>query len=84
MFIPGGVGTAIAGATIFQQAAGLGATLGKIALQDSDNSTLNWIEGLSQSTNPLVTRSEYSSGDKMWTTENLLGMVADVVAQLYQ
>jgi hypothetical protein len=45
---------------------------------------LNWIEGLSQSTNPLVTRSEYSSGDKMWTTENLLGMVADVVAQLYQ
>jgi hypothetical protein len=32
MFIPGGVGTAIAGATIFQQAAGLGATLGKIAL----------------------------------------------------
>ena len=84
MFIPGGVGTAIAGATIFQQAAGLGATLGKIALQDSDNSTLNWIEGLSQSTNPLVTRSEYSSGDKMWTTENLLGMVADVVTQLYQ
>lgn len=84
LFIPGGVGTAIAGATIFQQAAGLGATLGKIALQDSDNSTLNWIEGLSQSTNPLVTRSEYSSGDKMWTTENLLGMVADVVAQLYQ
>lgn len=84
MFIPGGVGTAIAGATIFQQAAGLGATLGKIALQDSDNSTLNWIEGLSQSTNPLTTRSEYSSGDKMWTTENLLGMVADVVGQLYQ
>ena len=84
MFIPGGVGTAIAGATIFQQAAGLGATLGKIALQDSDNSTLNWIEGLSEATNPLVTRSEYSSGDKMWTIENLLGMVADVVAQLYQ
>ena len=84
MFIPGGIGTAIAGATIFQQAAGLGATLGKIALQDSDNSTLNWIEGLSEATNPLVTRSEYSSGDKMWTTENLLGMVADVVAQLYQ
>ena len=83
MFLPY-VGQAIAGATIFQQAAGLGATLGKIALQDSDNSTLNWIEGLSESTNPLVTRSEYSSGDKMWTTENLLGMVADVVAQLYQ
>lgn len=84
MFIPGGIGAAIAGATIFQQAAGLGATLGKIALQDSDNSTLNWIEGLSESTNPLTTRSEYSSGDKMWTTENLLGMVADVVGQLYQ
>ena len=84
MFIPGGVGTAIAGATIFQQAAGLGATLGKIALQDSSNSTLNWLEGLSESTNPLGTRSEYSSGDKMWTTENLLGMVADVIGQLYQ
>ena len=84
MFLPGGVGIAIAGATIFQQAAGLGATLGKIALQDSDNATLNWIEGLSESTNPLVTRSEYSSGDKMWTTENLLGMVADVIGQLYQ
>ena len=84
MFIPGGVGTAIAGATIFQQAAGLGATLGKIALQDSNNATLNWIEGLSEATNPMVTRSEYSSGDKMWTTENLLGMVADVVGQLYQ
>lgn len=83
MFLPY-VGPAIAGATIFQQAVGLGATLGKIALQDSDNSTLNWIEGLSESTNPLTTRSEYSSGDKMWTTENLLGMVADVVAQLYQ
>lgn len=84
MFIPGGIGTAIAGATIFQQAAGLGATLGKIALQDSNNATLNWIEGLAESTNPMVTRSEYSSGDKMWTTENLLGMVADVVGQLYQ
>ena len=84
MFIPGGVGTAIAGATIFQQAAGLGATLGKIALQDSNNATLNWLEGLSESTNPLETRSEYSSGDKMWTTENLLGMVADVIGQLYQ
>ena len=83
LFLPY-VGQAIAGATIFQQAAGLGATLGKIALQDSENSTLNWIEGLSEATNPLTTRSEYSSGDKMWTTENLLGMVSDVVAQLYQ
>lgn len=83
MFLPY-VGQVIAGATIFQQAAGLGATLGKIALQDSNNSTLNWIEGLSSATNALETRSEYSSGDKMWTTENLLGMVSDVVAQLYQ
>lgn len=82
MFLPG-VGEYIAGATILQQAAGLGATLGKIAL-GSDNAAMNWIEGLSESTNPLNTRSEYSSGDKMWTIENLLGMVGDVVGQLRQ
>ena len=84
------VGTAIAGATIFQQAAGLGATLGKIAL-GSDNSTMNWLEGLSESTNPFNTRSEWSSIDygntgrnTTWTIENLLGMVGDVVGQLKQ
>ena len=84
------VGTAIAGATIFQQAAGLGATLGKIALGE-DNSTMNWLEGLSESTNPLNTRSEWSSIDygntgrnTTWTIENLLGMVGDVVGQLKQ
>jgi len=43
---------------------------------------MNWIEGLVESTNPMNTRSEYSSGDKMWTIENLLGMVGDVVGQL--
>ena len=89
MFLPY-VGTAIAGATIFQQAAGLGATLGKIAL-GSDNSTMNWLEGLSESTNLLNTRSEWSSIDygntgrnTTWTIENLLGMVGDVVGQLKQ
>jgi hypothetical protein len=96
MFIPGGVGTAIAGATIFQQAAGLGATLGKLALglsgADGDKSTiLNWFEGLSEATNPINTRSEWSSIDygntgrnTTWTIENLLGMVGDVVGQLKQ
>jgi hypothetical protein len=96
MFIPGGVGTAIAGATIFQQAAGLGATLGKLALglsgADGDKSTiLNWFEGLSEATNPINTRSEWSSIDygntgrnTTWTVENLLGMVGDVVGQLKQ
>ena len=89
MFLPY-VGTAIAGATIFQQAAGLGATLGKIALGE-DNSTMNWLAGLSESTNPLNTRSEWSSLDYgntgrnvTWTIENLLGMVGDVVGQLKQ
>ena len=84
------VGPAIAGATIFQQAAGLGATLGKIAL-GSDSQTMNWIEGLVKSTNPMETRSEWSSVDYnntgrrvSWTVENLLGMVGDVVGQLYQ
>lgn len=76
------VGPAIAGATIFQQAAGLGATLGKIAL-GNDNPTMNWIEGLVQSTNPIETRSEHSQQEN-WTVENLLGMVGDVVGQLYQ
>jgi hypothetical protein len=81
MFLPY-VGTTIAGATIFQQAMGLGATLGKIAL-GSDNPTMNWLEGLAESTNPIETRSEYSQG-KTWTIENLLGMVGDVVSQLRQ
>jgi len=59
MFIPGSVGATIAGATIFQQAAGLGATLGKIAL-GSDSKTMNWLEGLVEATNPMNTRSEWS------------------------
>lgn len=90
MFIPWGVGTTIAGATIFQQAAGLGATLGKLAL-GSSNPTMNWVEGLVESTNPMNTRSEWSQIDygntgrnTTWTIENLLGMVGDVVGQLRQ
>ena len=89
MFLPY-VGTAIAGATIFQQAMGLGATLGKIAL-GNDNSTMNWIEGLVEATNPMNTRSEWSSIDygntgrnTTWTIENLLGMTAEVIGQLKQ
>ena len=89
MFLPY-VGTAIAGATLFQQAAGLGATLGKIAL-GNDNSIMNWIEGLVESTNPMNTRSEWSSIDygntgrnTTWTIENLLGMAGEVIGQLKQ
>ena len=82
------VGPWVAGATIAQQAAGLGANLTKLALGVSglggnDNSTLNWIEGLVESTNPMETRSEHSQQEN-WTVENLLGMVGDVVGQLYQ
>jgi len=51
--------------------------LGKIAL-GSDNSTMNWIEGLAEATNPMETRSEYSRMNT-WTIENLLGTVGDVV-----
>jgi hypothetical protein len=50
---------------------------------------MNWLEGLSESTNPLNTRSEWSSIDygntgrnTTWTIENLLGMIGDVVGQL--
>jgi hypothetical protein len=52
---------------------------------------MNWIEGFTKSTNPMETRSEWSSVDYnnsgrkvSWTIENLLGMVGDVVGQLYQ
>jgi hypothetical protein len=84
MFLPY-VGEVVAGATLVQQALGLGATLGKIAL-GSDNATMNWIEGLVEATNPMNTRSEWSSIDygntgrsTTWTIENLLGMAGDVI-----
>lgn len=82
MFIPGGVGAVVTGATVLQQALGLGATLGKIAL-GSDNPTMNYLEGLSESTNFMNTRSEYSK-EHTWSIENLLGMVGDTVGQLRQ
>ena len=77
------VGPAIAGATLLQQSMSLGATLGKLAFMDNDNPTFNWLEGLAEATNPMETRSE-DSRNNSWTVENLLGMVGDVVGQLYQ
>ena len=82
MFIPGGVGAAVTAATILQQAASFGATLGKIATS-SDNNFFNYVQGMAEATNPTRTRSEHSQQD-MWTMENLFGMIGDTVAQLKQ
>ena len=59
MFIPY-VGPWITGATIIQQAASFGATLGKIAT-GSDNEVCNFVQGLSESTNMINSKSEYSN-----------------------
>ena len=81
MFIPG-VGQYITGATILQQALDIGSTLGKIAL-GSDNKLCNFVQGMSEATNPMLTRSEHSQ-QEAWTWENMFGMVGDTVAQLKQ
>ena len=81
MFIPY-VGPWITGATIVQQAASFGATLGKIAA-GSDNEVCNFVQGLSESTNMINSKSEYSN-QNMWTWENLFNMVGNTVAQLKQ
>jgi hypothetical protein len=44
---------------------------------------MNYLIGLSESTNFMNTRSEYSK-EHNWSIENLLGMVGDVVGQLKQ
>jgi len=44
---------------------------------------MNYLEGLSESTNFMNTRSEYSK-EHTWSIENLLGMVGDTVGQLRQ
>lgn len=81
MFLPV-VGPYITGATILQQAIGLGTTLGKIAL-GSDSPTLNRIEGLVEATNPQNTRSQYSQ-QNAWSMENLLGLAGQTLGQLKQ
>ena len=81
MFLPV-VGPWVTGATIVQQAASMGATLGKIATS-SDNKLFNFIQGASEASNPFRTRSEYSQ-QNLWTAENLFGMIGDTVAQLKQ
>lgn len=81
MFIPY-VGPWITGATIVQQAASMGATLGKI-FTGSDNKAFNFIQGAAEQSDPFRTRSEYSQ-QNMWTMENLFGMIGDTVAQLKQ
>ena len=82
MFLPY-VGPVVTGATILQQALTLGATLGKIAMRSPENPKMNYLIGLSESTNFMNTRSEYSK-EHNWSIENLLGMVGDVVGQLKQ
>ena len=81
MFLPY-VGPVVTGATIVQQAASFGATLGKI-LTSSDNAAMNYLQGMSEATNFSRTRSEYAS-QNMWSLENLFGMIGDTVAQLKQ
>ena len=81
MFIPY-VGPWVTGATIVQQAASMGATLGKI-FTGSDNKAFNFIQGAAEQSDPFRTRSEYSQ-QNMWTIENLFGMIGDTVAQLKQ
>lgn len=81
LFIPGAA-PYIVGATILQQALGLGATLGKIATS-SDNGVFNFLQGVSEATNLSTSRSEYAQ-QNLWTMENLFGMMADTVTQLVQ
>lgn len=81
MFIPY-IGPWITGATIVQQAASIGATLGKI-FTGSDNKVFNFIQGAAEQSDPFRTRSEYSQ-QNMWTMENLFGMIGDTVVQLKQ
>jgi hypothetical protein len=49
----------------------------------SDSPTLNRIEGFSHFMNLQESKSQYSKDpDHMWSTENLLNLIGDVVGQL--
>ena len=81
MFLPT-VGPYVAGVVILQNAMQLGSVLGKM-LVGSDSPTLNKIEGFSHFTNLQESKSQYSKDpDHMWSTENLLSLIGDVVGQL--
>ena len=81
MFLPT-VGPYVAGVVILQNAMQLGSVLGKM-LVGSDSPTLNKIEGFSHFTNLQESKSQYSKDpNHMWSTENLLSLIGDVVGQL--
>lgn len=85
MFIPY-VGPVYTGASVLANAMGLFGTLGKIANIDDwmSSDTAKWfnnLEGWSKSMNTLDSRSEYAK-QHMWSLENMIGMVGDVISQL--
>lgn len=85
MFIPY-VGPVYTGASVLANAMGLFGTLGKIAnINDwMSSDTAKWfnnLEGWSKSMNTLDSRSEYAK-QHMWSLENMIGMVGDVISQL--
>lgn len=79
MFIPY-VGPWIAGLSVATQLAGLGATLGKMAL-GSDSPILNDIEGWSKSVNRQTAKSQYAQ-EHTWCWENFIDLIGDTMGQL--
>ncbi len=79
MFIPY-VGPWIAGLSVATQLAGLGATLGKMAL-GSDSPVLNEIEGWSKSVNRQTAKSQYAQ-EHTWCWENFINLIGDTMGQL--
>lgn len=80
MFLPYGIGSTVAGASVITQLAGLTATLGKM-LSGSENSTLSAIEGWSEGFNRQIAKSEYAK-NKTWCWENFINLIGDVAGQL--
>lgn len=81
MFVPG-IGKWITAATLIQQAANIGTTLGKIFL-GSEDPTWNNMKGFLEATNAVNTRSQYAK-EHTWSMENMFGLAADTFAQLIQ
>lgn len=79
MFIPY-VGPWITGLSVATQLAGLGATLGKMAL-GSNTPFLNEIEGWSKSLNRQTAKTEYAQ-QHTWCWENFINLIGDVMGQL--
>jgi hypothetical protein len=85
MFIPY-VGPVYTGALVLKNAVGLFGTLGKIAnindwMDPNTAKMFNNLEGWSKSMNTLDSRSEYAK-QHMWSFENMIGLVGDVISQL--